>query len=60
MEMEEIPAVFTLNWDQTGIQFVLSSNLTMEVQGSQHVEIRNMAVKRQITAVLCGNLVGDS
>lgn len=32
VEMEEIPAVFILHWDQTGIKFVLSSNLTMEVQ----------------------------
>ena len=32
VEMEEIPAVFILHWDQTGIKFVPSSNLTMKVQ----------------------------
>ena len=59
VEMEEIPFELILNWDQTGIKIVPSSNWTMELQGSKRVEITGIADKRQITAVLCGNIVGD-
>lgn len=59
VEMKEVPFELILNWDQTEIKIVPSSNWTMEMQGSKRVEITGIADKRQITAVLCGNLVGD-
>ena len=57
--MEDIPAELILNWDQTGIKLVPSSTWTMERQGSQRVEVAGVGDKRQITAILCGSLVGD-
>ena len=38
-EMEDIPADFVLNWDQTGIHYVPVSSYTMEKEGSKRVEI---------------------
>ena len=59
VEMEEIPAVLILNWDQTGIKIVPSSTWTMERQGSKRVEAVGVNDKRLITAIFCGSLVGD-
>ena len=57
--MEDIPMELVLNWDQTGIKIVPSSNWTMERQGSKRVELIGTDDKRQITAMFCGNLLGD-
>ena len=57
--MEDIPFELILNWDQTGVKIVPSSNWTMEVSGSKRVEIQGLSDKRQITLVLCGNIIGD-
>ena len=57
--MEEIPPELILNWDQTGINLVPAASWTMERAGSKRVEISGVGEKRQITAVLCGSLIGD-
>ena len=57
--MEEIPPELILNWDQTGIKLVPCSSWTMEKQGAKRVEMVGVNDKRQITAVFCGNLLGD-
>ena len=59
VEMEDVPIELILNWDQTGIKIVPTSNWTMELSGSKRVEMSALTDKRQITAVLCGNMVGD-
>lgn len=59
VKMEDIPADLILNWDQTGIRNVPSSIWTMAPCGSKRVEIKAANDKRQITAVFCGNLLGD-
>ena len=59
MEMEEIPGDLILNWEQTGIRIVPSTNWTMERKGSKRVEATALNDKRQITVVLCGNIFGD-
>ncbi len=56
VQMEEIPADLIINWDQTGIRIVPSSSWTMALCGSKRVEIK---AKRQITALFCGNILGD-
>ena len=57
--MEEIPPDLILNWDQTGIKIVPCSTWTMDRQGAKRVEMIGANDKRQITAVLCGTLMGD-
>ena len=57
--MEEILPALVLNWDPTGINIVPGSSWTMELKGSQRVEIVGISDKCQITAVLCGALTGD-
>ncbi len=47
--MEEVPPEMILNWDQSGIKLVPSSNWTLEKQGSKRVELTGMNDKRQIT-----------
>lgn len=59
VEMEEIPAELSMNWDQTGIKIVPSSTWTMDRQGSKQVEVAEVNDKQLITAVFCGSLVGD-
>ena len=59
VEMEEVPIELILNWDQTGVKIVPTSNWTMELSGSKRVEMSALTDKRQITAVFCGNMVGD-
>ena len=39
IEMEEIPSELVINWDQTGIHYVLVSSWTMAKEGSKPVEI---------------------
>ena len=57
--MEDVPPELILNWDQTGIKLVPSSNWTMAPKGSGRVEMTGVTDKRQITAVFYGTLVGD-
>ena len=55
--MDEIPA--DINFDQTALNIVPTSDWTMEAEGSKRVEIIAKDDKRQITAVLAGTLDGD-
>ena len=59
VEMEDISLELILNWDQTDIRLVPSSSWTMERKGSQSVQLTGANDKRQITAVLCGSILGD-
>ena len=57
--MENIPSRLIVNWDQTGLNLVPCPTWTMEEKGKKRVEIAGLNDKRQITAVLCGNLDGE-
>ena len=57
--MDEVPLELVLNWDQTSIKIVPIDALTMDVRGSQRVELIGLKDKQQITAVFCGTLVGN-
>ena len=57
--LDEIPDELTINFDQTGINYVPMSSWTMEKQGEKRVEIIGKDDKRQITAVLAGTLSGE-
>ena len=59
VEMEEIPPELILNFDQTVVKIVPSSTWTMDREGSRQVEVVWIDDKCMITAVFCGNLVGD-
>ena len=48
------------NWDQTVISIVPGSSWTMEMKDSKRVETVGISDKRQITAVLCCTLAGES
>ena len=57
--MEEIPDDMIVNWDQTAIKYVPSSNWTMAAEGSKRVEIVGIDDKRQITTTFAGSLSGN-
>ncbi len=57
--MEEIPPRLILNWDQTGLNLVPSSNWTMERKGTILVKLCGLKDKRMITGIFCGNLNGE-
>lgn len=57
--MEEILPELIMNWDQTGIKLVPCSSWTMDERGVKRVEMVGANDKRQITAVLCGTILGD-
>ena len=52
----KIPPVLVINWDQTGVNVVPSSQWTQAEQGSTRVEIAGAGDKQQITLV--GTLSG--
>ena len=45
VEMEEVPVELILNWDQTGVKIVPTSNWTMELSGSKCVEMSALTDK---------------
>ena len=57
--MDEIPPDLIINFDQTGINYVLVSSWTMEKKGSKCVEIIGKDDKHQITAPLAGTANGN-
>ena len=57
--MNDIPEDLIFNWDQTGINLVPGSLWTMDKNGKRCIKINGLQDKRQITAVLCGTLVGE-
>ena len=58
VQMEDVPPELVLNWDQTGIKLVPTTSWIMNEVGARRVELIGLSDKRQITAVLCGSLVG--
>ena len=54
----KIPPELVINWDQTGINVVPSSNWTQAEKGSSRVEIAGAGDKRQITVTVAGTLSG--
>ena len=59
VELEEIPSMLVINWDQTGINYVPSDSYTMEKVGTKRVPIIAADDKRQITVVFAGTLTGS-
>jgi len=49
--MEGIPMELIINWDQTGMKYVLVSNWTFETKGAKRVEIAGLDDKWQITVL---------
>ena len=58
-KVHAIPADLVINWDQTGINVVPSSNYTMEERGASRVEIAGYGDKRMITATFAATLSGE-
>ena len=58
VELEDIPGDLIFNWDQTGINLVPSCLWTMDKRGKKRIEIAAFQDKCQITAVMCGSLMG--
>ena len=54
----KIPPELVINWDQTGVNVVPSSQWTQAEQRSTRVEIAGAGDKRQITDTLAGTLSG--
>ena len=57
--IDEILTRLVINFDQTGVNYILTSAWTMEKQGAERVKIIGKDDKRQITAVLGGTMAGD-
>lgn len=57
--MENIPPQLIINWDQTGLYIVPSSNWTMAQKGKRRMSIHGLKDKRKITGVFYGSMVGD-
>lgn len=53
-----IPDDLILNWDQTGVKMIPTSEWTMATAGSKQVEMVGLDDKRQVTALLCVTLSG--
>ena len=57
--LNDIPPELIFNWDQTGINLVPTALWTLDKKGKKRIEIAGYQDKRQITAVMCGSLVGE-
>lgn len=57
--LEDIPPALIINWDQTAINYVPTSNWTMAEVGAKQVEAVGVSDKRQITAVFGCTILGD-
>ena len=51
-----MPNELVINWDHTGIDYVLASNWTMATEGSKLNEVDGLGDKRQLTAVFAASL----
>ena len=58
-EMNDIPGDLIFNWDQTGINLVPGALWTMDKKGNKWIAITGLQDKRQITAVIYGNMMGE-
>ena len=59
VQLEDIPADLTLNWDQTAMKIVPAGKWTMDKKGSKHVKVVAIDDKRMITAVFANSLSGN-
>ena len=57
--LNDIPQELIFNWDQTGINLVPTALWTLDKKGKKQIKIAGYQDKRQITAVMCGSLVGE-
>ena len=57
--MNDIPDDLIINWDQTPLHLVPTSQWTMHQAGDRIIPIANCDDKRQITAVLAESTTGD-
>jgi len=55
--LNDIPPELILNWDQTGL--VPSPLWTIDKNGKKRIDVAGHQDKWQITAVMCGSLVGE-
>ncbi|XP_070567237.1 uncharacterized protein [Ptychodera flava] len=54
-----IPDNLIFNWDQTGVSIVPSGSWTMDLRGSEQVQITGLDDKRQITVILAVSLASQ-
>ena len=59
VQMDEVPAQLIINWDQIGINYIPTSNWTMEQVGSKRIEIIGKDDKRQLTVVFGCSMARD-
>ena len=59
VEMDEVSAELIINWDQTGINYILVSSWTMEEEGSKRVQVVGKDDKRQLTALFACSMSRD-
>ena len=57
--MNDVPEDLIFNGDQTGINLVLGALWTMDKKGKKQIKIAGLQDKRQITAVMCGSIIGE-
>ena len=57
--MNDVPEDLIFNWDQTGINLVPGALWTMDKKGKKRIEIAGLHDKKQITAVMCGSIIGE-
>ena len=50
-EFENIPLDLIFNWDQSGLNYVPVSKLTMEKEEAKRIEIKGFDNERQLTTV---------
>ena len=59
MDEINIPAELVINFDQTALSYVPTSQWTIEQEGTKRVEIIAKDDKRQLTADFAGSSSGD-
>ena len=59
VQMDEISEDMIVNWDQTGVNYVLVSSWNMEEEGSKRIKLISKDDKRQLTVLFVGSLSGD-
>lgn len=58
VSMEDIPAELIINWDQSSLKYVPTSNWTFEEKGMKRIEIAGLDDKRAITILLSCSMNG--
>ena len=57
--MNDVPEDLIFNWDQIGINLIPGALWTTDKKGKKQIEIVGLQDKRQITAVMCGSIIGE-